>query len=157
RRTFLEDTAGIDIRSLGILADHREVQVLDADSFQRTQTFVKQPHRPDVRIEIQAESEREEYLRRMTLIRHARIADRSEQNGGEILPEYVERARRKRDAFFQIFLCPPVEFDEFQSGTEYFVHAAQHAHGLPRDIDADSISRYDCNSWHALIRLVKIR
>src|SRR5579862_8991279 len=124
RSTFLENASRVDVGALGILADHREVDVLDADSFQRTKSFVEESNGPDIRVKIQAEPKREKYLRSVALIGNAWIADGPEQNGIEILSQHFKGAGRQRYSLFEIFLGTPIEFDKFQSRAEYFIDAA---------------------------------
>src|SRR5438132_3189985 len=150
--SLLEDTAGIHVSALGVLTDDGKVHVVNPHSLEWAQALVEQTHRPDVRVQIQTESQREQDLGGMTLIRDTRIAHRSEQNRLEILAKHFKRARWQRNAFFQVFLSAPIELDEFQPRAEYFIDTTQHAHGLASDVNPDPVSGNYCDSLHGLTK-----
>ena len=147
-RSLLEHASGIDVRAFRVLADNREVHVPDANAFQRAKFLVEQANRPDIGIQIETESQREKNLGRVTLIRHARVADGAEQDRVKLAAKHVKCSRRQRDAFFEVFLRAPVELHELESRAEDVIHPAQHAHRLARDINSDSVSGYDCDAFH---------
>src|SRR5213593_4585575 len=155
--TLLENAAGVDIRAFRVLTDYREVHVLDTHSFQWAQLLVEQPDRTHIGKQIQTKTKGQEYFGRVPLIGNPRIADRSKQNGVEILAKHFERPGRQSNAFPEIFLSAPIELDELQSGAEYLIHAAQHAHGLAGDIDSDTVSGNDRDPFHRYVGLPMIQ
>src|SRR5262245_8144359 len=109
---------------------------------------MKQPDRANVGIQVQPETQREEYLSCVALVRHAWVADCAEKNGIEIFSEHFKRARRERNAFSEVSLRPPIELHKFKTGVEDLVYTLQHPHRFTRHIDADTIAGDDCDPLH---------
>jgi len=104
--------------------------------------------RTNVRVQIEPEPQCEKNLGRVPLIRHTWVADGAEEDRVEFLSQHFKRPGRERDTFPQIFLRTPIELYEFQTGSEYFVDTSQDAHGFAGHINADTIARDNCNTFH---------
>jgi hypothetical protein len=67
-------------------------------------------------------------LRGVFVVGNSWITDRAKQNRVETPSQHFESAFGQRNAFAQVFVGPPVEFDKLQLLAEHFVDALQDFH-----------------------------
>ena len=92
----LEAPADADVQALGVLAKDDEVDVGRAAVLERTETLVEQADGPVVDVEVELEARAEQDVARVAVVRHARIAERADEDGVE-RPQVVVAVRRHGD------------------------------------------------------------
>src|SRR5204862_8318483 len=86
-RVRLEPAADAHIQPFGGYAEDGKIHVRGRPSLQRTQPIVEQADRPVVGVEIELEADAEENVPGVTVVRHARIAERADEDGIELVPQ----------------------------------------------------------------------
>ena len=85
----LEAAADADVEPLGVLAKHDEVHVgrvasLQADTVARASSL----HRAVVHVEVELEASAEQDVARVAIVRHARIAERADEDRVELVAQH---------------------------------------------------------------------
>ncbi len=140
----LEATANADVQTFGVLAKHDEVDVFGAATLQRTQPLVEQLDRPIFTNRSSSKRVPSRMSRRVTVVRHARIAERADENRVE-LPQRVVAVRRNRDAGLEIVVSAPRQMLEIEAAAEALADGVENFHRFGGDFFADSIAGDDCD------------
>ena len=77
----VQDAAGAGVEALGALADHDQVDLAGLDVGQRARRAGPEPGRAQVDVLVEGEAELEQQAALEHAGRHARVADRAEQDG----------------------------------------------------------------------------
>src|SRR5262249_20481461 len=112
------------------------------------ETVVEQADRPVVRIEVQLEADAEQDVARVTLIRHARIADSADEDGVVLVAQPRVAARWNGFAGSQIVIGSVRQSLEIEGAARRGADGAKHLHRLRRDIAPDPIAWNDGYTRH---------
>ena len=112
RSSLFEDATGIGVDPFGVFAKDHEIYIFGLDSFQWTQRGIEQAHGPHVRVQIHLEAHAQQNFLGMDVGLHARIAERSDQDGVEVAAQHGEPVRRHRDLIAQIAIGAPIEMGQ---------------------------------------------
>ena len=121
----LEPPADADVQPFGVLAEHDEVDVGRRPILQRAQPIVEQPNGPVVDVEVELEPRAEQDVARVPVVGHARIAQRADEDGVELVPQHRVAVRRNRDAGLQVVIRAPRERLEIEPASEHVARRAQ--------------------------------
>ena len=139
----LEAAADADVRALGVLAKHDEVHIGRRLPLQRAQPLVKQCHRTMVDVEIQLEAGAQQNVAGVAVVRHARVAQRADEDRVELVAQHGIAVGRNRDAGGQIVIGAPGQRFEHDLTPEHVADRAKHFDGFGRDIHSDPVTRDD--------------
>ena len=98
----LEAAADAHVQAFGVLAKDDEVDVGGPAILQRTQPLVKQAHRPVVDVQVELEPGSQQDVASMAHVRNARIAERPDVDGVEIVAEHRVAVGRKAHSRLQV-------------------------------------------------------
>src|SRR5208283_4415345 len=128
--------------ALGILADDGEVDVVGRGVLQRTERNIEQAHGTHVGIEVHPEAHAQQDFLGVDVARHARIAERADEDGVEVASQHLEAVGRNGAAVGEVSLSAPVELGEFNRRAG----SANNFDDVGNNFLADAISRNDCNA-----------
>ena len=146
----LEPAADAHVQALGVLPEHDEIDVARCTSLQWAQTFVEQADGTVVHVEIELEARPEQDVARVSVVGHARIAERSDEHRVELAQQIVS-VGRNRDAGLQVVIGAPRQVFEIEAAAEPLADRAEHLDGLGGDLLPDAVTRNDCEA-HACLR-----
>src|SRR6185436_12479876 len=146
RGARLEAAADTDVETFRVLAKHDEVHVSGRAILQRTESSIEQPHGTIVDVEVELEASAEQDVACVPVVRHARIAERANQNRIEGAQKIVT-TRRDGLTCREVMIGAPRQVME--------LHAAkclQHLDSLSDDLRPDAIARDYCDARHVCIQ-----
>jgi hypothetical protein len=106
RRAGLEPPPHADVKALCVLAKDDEVHVGTRAALERTESIVEQPDGPVVHIQVELKTCAEQDVARVSVVGHARIAERADEDRVE-RAQCVVAVRRDRFARGEIVICTP--------------------------------------------------
>ena len=143
-RARLEASADADVQPFRVLAEHDEVHVRHRPALQGAEPLVEQLDGPVVDVEIELEARAEKNVAGVPVVGNARVAQRADEDGVELVPQHRVAVRWNRDAGLQEIVRAPRERLEIEPAPEHVRHGA---HGLDRlrsRLDANSVAGDDC-------------
>src|SRR5262245_35963426 len=79
-RARFEATADTDVQTLGVFSKHDEINVGRSAVLQRAKTRIEQAYGPIVDVEIELKASTEQDVACVAVVRHARIAERTDED-----------------------------------------------------------------------------
>ena len=139
----LEVAAHVRVNAFGVLADDGEVDVVRRGVLQRAKGCVEQPDRTHVRVEVHLEAHAQQDFLGVDISRHARIAERTHEDGVEVAGQHLKAVRRNSNAIDQIPVGAPVKVGELDGRTT----SADDFDGVGDNFLANAVSGNDCDAF----------
>ena len=142
----LEAPADVDVHAFGVLAEDDEVDVGRAAVLQGAQALVQQPHGPVIDVQVELEARPQEDVSRVAHVGNARIAERTDENGVEIVAQHRVAVRRQADSRLEVVVGAVRQQFEVEPTAECLGNRANYLDGLGSDVDADAVSGNHCDA-----------
>src|SRR5215472_14305194 len=107
---------------------------------------MEQLDRSIVDVQIELDSRAEQDVARVSVVRHAWIAERSDEDGVEIVPQHRVTVRRDRDSRLEIVIGAPPQHLEVEPAAEDVAHAAEDFESLGGHLHADPVASNDSDA-----------
>ena len=140
RCAFLEEAPDSHIEAFGVLAEDHQADVFLGAVAQRRKAVVKQFDGSGVDVEVELKAQAQQNVGRMLIGRHARVAQRAEEDGVKLIAQHLDRTRRQRYAFAKVFVRAPVELDKFNGPSGWSGGRPEHLHGLRSNFRPDAVA-----------------
>ena len=152
----LEAAADVDVQPSVFSRNTTKSTSAGVLRLQGTEPLGEQLHRPVVHVQIELETRSEQDVARMRVVRHARVAERPDENRVEVVAQHPVAVGRQRHAGPEVVLRAPGQYLEVERAAEDLADSSQDFDGFRRHVDADAVAGNDGYSHRSIASAMPI-